>query len=199
MVTAQKTAASTEALRLGDIKRHLRLSTGDTNEDKVFTILRKAARGKAENYTNRKFIKQIWYQYFEKWPDKNYITLAYPPLSTSPAPALTYQSSTEGRTTVSTTKYRLDTANVPGRLVLGYGDDWPSETLWTVNPIRVEFTCGYSSNSSGLPGDITDAMLLMVGHMYENREDSIIGSQGLTLIPEGSKSLLYQYRDWKFE
>ena len=198
MRTALKTAPTTEALRLGDIKRHLRLSTGDATEDKVFSILKKAARSKAETYTNRKFITQTWYRYLDEWPSGDYITLPYPPLSTATALVLTYKTSTEATTTVSSTKYRADSASVPGRLVLGYGDDWPSETLWTVNPIRVEYVCGYGVESTNIPSDITNAMLLMVGHMYENREDSIAG-QDLALIPEGSKALLYNYRDWRFQ
>jgi len=197
MRTALKTAATTEALRLGDIKRHLRLSTGYATEDKVFNILKKAARLKAEVFTNRKFINQTWYSYLDQWPSVDYIALPYPPLSTGTSPILTYKDSEESTTTVSSTKYRADSASVPGRLVLGYGDDWPSETLWTVNPIRAEYVCGYGALSTNMPEDITNAMLLMVGHMYENREDSIAG-QGLTLIPEGSKALLYPYRDWRF-
>ena len=196
MRTALVTAASTEALRLGDVKRHLRLSTAATDEDKELKIFRAAARGYAEDYTGRKLIKQRWYFYRDEWPEGDTIKLPYAPLSSSPSTAIVYRKSDGTSTTLSSTAWALSTVREPGVVHLGYGESWPSDSLWNVDPIRVEYKCGYSSQSTGIPEAITHAMLLMVGHMYENRENTVPGYMGLKEIPDTAKRLLNPYRVW---
>jgi len=55
--------------------------------------------------------------------------------------------------------------------------------------------CGYSA-SSNVPRSIKNAMLLMVGHWYENREETFAGNFGQTImrVPIAVNSLLAPYR-----
>jgi len=46
------------------------------------------------------------------------------------------------------------------------------------------FTCGYGSAASDVPADIRQAALLIVGHLYENRE-AVIDTNGYTMLPMG--------------
>lgn len=200
MKTVLLTTPSTEALRLGDIKRHLRLSTGVTNEDKQLKIYRAAARDRVEAYLGKKLISQRWYCYFDNWSSGDSLTLPYSPVSSAPSSAIVYKKSTGASTTFSSTAWEVDTASDPGRIALGYGEDWPTDTLWNVNPIRVEFKVGYSSHSTGIPEAITNAMLLLVGHLYENREEITVTALGKTVqqLPKAAHYLLAPYRNFRF-
>ena len=55
------------------------------------------------------------------------------------------------------------------------GYTWPNESLYPSNPIEIEFVCGYGL-AADVPEDIKDAMLLMTGEAYENRETSVVGT-----------------------
>ena len=196
MRTSILTAASTEALRLGDIKRHLRLSTAATDEDKELKIFRAAARQYAEDYTGRKFIKQRVYFYRDEWPSESFIRLPFAPLSSAPTTGIVYKKSDGSSTTWSSTAWEVSTVREPGVIHLGFNESWPSDTLWNVDPIRVEYRCGYSSQSTALPGAIQHAMLLLVAHMYENRENTVASYQLLREIPDAAKALLNPYKVW---
>ncbi|MEO5366055.1 MAG: head-tail connector protein [Magnetococcus sp. WYHC-3] len=191
-------APSTEALRLGDIKRHLRLSTGATNEDKMLKVYRAAARDRVETYLERKLIHQRWYHVLDEWPEGEYFRLQYAPVTSAPSSAIVYKKSDGTSTTLSSSAWEVDIMNDPGRISLGYGEDWPTDSLWNVNPIRVEYKVGYSNQSTGIPEAITNAMLLIIGHLYENREEvSVVGAgRSVQQIPKAAEYLLAPYRNF---
>ena len=81
----------------------------------------------------------------------------------------------------ASTYYLVDTSSEPGRLVLRYGMAWPGTTLSPMNPIRVEFVCGYGLEPSDVPETIRQAIRYLVADTYENRETMIIG-QGFSLV-----------------
>lgn len=199
MKTKLNTAPVKEPLELEAVKNHLRLSIGETEEDDILNALVETARSQAETYTNRKFISQRWEFYLDGWPNGDSIALPYPPFTTETAPTIVITNSDNNTTTVSSTRYQADAVSEPGRLVLRYGADWPADTLWPNNPIKITFSCGYGLNSTDIPTPIRQAMLMMIGHWYENREDTVVG-QGFTIInvPQASKSLLYPFRNWSF-
>ena len=194
------TAPSTEALRLGDIKRHLRLSTALTNQDKTLKIYRAAVRDRVESYLGKKLIKQQWYHYMDGWPGCDSFNLPYSPLTSAVSTAIVYKKSDGTSTTLSSTAWEADTASDPGRISLGYNESWPADTLWNVNPIRVQFKVGYTSQSTGVPEAIQNAMLLIIGHLYENREEITVTQAGRTVqqIPKAAEYLLAPYRNFQF-
>ena len=54
--------------------------------------------------------------------------------------------------------------------------------------IEIQFTCGYGASSSDVPDAIKQAILLIVGKMYELREDSV------SRLPRASEYILDPYR-----
>ena len=54
--------------------------------------------------------------------------------------------------------------------------------------IEIKFDCGYGSSSSDVPDAIKQAILLIVGKMYELREDSV------SRLPKASEYILDSYR-----
>jgi hypothetical protein len=62
-----------------------------------------------------------------------------------------------------------------------------------MNALQLNFTCGYT-NAAAVPSPIKQAMYLIIGHLYENRQDVVTGTQ-VHQIPDSSKYLLEPYRN----
>jgi len=89
--------------------------------------------------------------------------------------------------------YFVDTKSEPGRVVLNYGESWPSTVLRPANGVVVRYICGYGADSSYVPEQIRQAMLLAIGHWYENREDTVI-AMSLQKLPRAVDALLHMRR-----
>ena len=181
-------------ITLEEIKDHLQITRGETGSDEVLKGLRAASVEMAQNITGRKLMPQKWKVYFDDWPSGTEIELPITPLSSVKTTGIYYTDSTSGSTSLGSTVWSYDSVSEPPRIVLENDESWPTDILHHNNPIEIEGTYGYSA-SSDIPRSIKHAMLLMIGHWYENREDTIIGAgQVVHNIPSGSKALLEMYR-----
>jgi len=77
--------------------------------------------------------------------------------------------------------YSLDDYGQRARLWPAYNTSWP-ETLDVVNAVRVRYVAG------SLPATVRSAMLLMVGSLYENRQDQ--STSQTHSLPHGVHALL---------
>jgi len=190
-------------ITLEEIKDHLNITRGETGQDETLKGLRAASVEMAQNITGRKLMIQKWTVYLDNWPSGNELELPFTPLASSgsvagtssiPTTGIYYTDSTNGSTTLGSTAWSYDAVSEPPRIVLGNDESWPTDILHHNNPIQIRGTYGYSA-SSEIPRSIKHAMLLMIGHWYENRENTIIGAgQVVHEIPLGAKSLLEMYR-----
>jgi len=90
-------------------------------------------------------------------------------------------TSTQANVTVTTaTNYLEDTKSEPGRVVLAYGADWPTATLYPMNPIAITYVCGYSQPDD-VPQSIKQAMMIDIADMYEQREG--LSEKDLKVLP----------------
>uniref|UniRef100_A0A6M3K180 Putative head-tail connector n=1 Tax=viral metagenome TaxID=1070528 RepID=A0A6M3K180_9ZZZZ len=89
--------------------------------------------------------------------------------------------------------YFMDLKSEPGRISLAYGKSWPTTTLRPVNGIKVTFTAGYGDAASSVPAAVRQAMLLLIGHLYENREAVVTGTM-VNEMPLGVSALLWKRR-----
>jgi uncharacterized phiE125 gp8 family phage protein len=109
-----------------------------------------------------------------------------PPLQS--VTSVTYKDSAATTTTMTvTTDYIVDSDSNVGRIVLPYGETWPSFTAYSVNPITITYKAGYTA----LPKALEQAMLLLIGHWYENREATGTVSKEIEFA---TKALLSMYR-----
>jgi uncharacterized phiE125 gp8 family phage protein len=112
-------------------------------------------------------------------------------LERTPVSVLTsikYYDGTGTENTLSASVYGLQTSLEPNRVYLKYLQSWPT-VRGQEDDVKVRFTAGYTA----VPAAIKAAILLMVGHFYENREDVVVGRQ-VNDMPKGSRYLLDPYR-----
>jgi uncharacterized phiE125 gp8 family phage protein len=181
------TAVATEPITLLEAKNHVRVD--DDADDNYITLLITAAREYCEGYTGRALATQTLEEQLDAFPCADYIELPRPPLQSVTSVKYTDSGGTETTMTV-TTQYVVDADSTVGRIVLPYGVTWPTATLSTVNPIKIRYTAGYYA-SNLIPKSIKQAMLLLIGHWYKNRE--AVGEAGGP-IAFAVQSLLSMYR-----
>ena len=199
MRVATVTSATGEPLTLEEVKKHLRLETGDVEEDEYLDDLITVARQRAEYLTGRQLMPETHYYYVDNWDINggDYIYIPDAPLRGIASSGVYYTDNDGDSTTFASTAWSVDTVSAPGRLVLNYNDSWPTDVLDDNNPIRIEFTCGYSSRSA-IPRSIKQAMKIMVSDMYENRESYVMG-QTVSDKLDTIRALLSPYRIWKWQ
>jgi len=200
-----KTAPTREPLYLLDVQTHCRLDETATEEASLLNSLITAARSHVEMITRRALVTQTWQLLLDGWPATDRIMLPKPPLQS--VVSVTYVDSDGTTNTLDAGTYDLELAHsVPpvlnpyvsnGHLVLSYGEDWPSDTLRPAAPITVEFSCGYG-DAGDVPVALKQAMLLLIGHWYENR--GVIAeakyAASLSGAPFAVQALLAPFRTW---
>jgi uncharacterized phiE125 gp8 family phage protein len=186
------TTATDDAITLEEIKDHLRVERGETNEDEYLERLRDVATEHVQDLTGLKLLTSVWNSYYDNWPPHDHIDLPYAPLQTVTSTGVTYTPSTGGSLKFSSTGWAKDTVSMPPRVVLKYNDDWPSEQLDMNNPVCVRATYGYTT-SSKIPASIKHAMLLMIGNWFEHRESVVMGASPAE-IPRYITNMLDRYK-----
>lgn len=180
------TPPATEPLSLVEVRRQLRFEDDYNMEDNFFNALIVVARQYCENYQNKKYITQTLELILDDFPHQDYIEFS----SCSPVQSVEsvkYISSDDTEYTFDNTNYVLDNVSFVNRIVLKYNKDWPTTTLQPYNAVKIRFTAGYG-NAADVPQMVKQAMLLLVAHWYENREDTV--EKMLSNIPKGANSLL---------
>jgi len=206
MRTLLKTAPTAYPLGLKEVKQHLNIPVGWTEDDSYLDALIAVATAKAEQFTRRRFISQTWYQYLDEWPSENFHVLPFGQLQSVTSVKYTDSSNTQITTftdasLTTTDDFDVDIKSDPGRIILEYGDSWPSATLWPMNPIEIEFVCGYggaaataTASALAVPAMIKHAMRLIIGDLYEQRETEVFGVSVQKL--KTVENLLFPYRIW---
>lgn len=155
------------------------------SDDTLLTALIQAAREYVEGYQNRALCTQTWELVLDSWPVRDYVELPKPPLQS--VTSIKYKDSAGTESTWADTNYIVDPDSFLGRVVLADGISWPTATLYPAGGIRIQFVAGYGL-AADVPQTTRQAMLLLIGHLYENREAST--ERALSEIPFGVKALL---------
>jgi uncharacterized phiE125 gp8 family phage protein len=161
-----------------------------STEDDLITDMITEAREYCENYQNRAYINQTWDFYLDEFPDDGIIKIPRPPLSS--VTSITYYDSANALQTLSASYYVTDTTSEPGRVCLAYGYTWPT-TYDRPGAVIVRFVAGYGAAASAVPRRVKNAMRLLIGHRYQNREAVLVGSISKS-IELAVESLLTQDR-----
>jgi len=186
MITRLNTAPTAEPVTLLEAKFHLRLATVEAQadqyiqEDDLLNSLIQTATILAQNFTRRALMTQTWDGYLQSFPET--IRLPFPP-----AQAVT-SILVEG---VSFTDFQVTTEGI---LSPADGYSWPSlSSAPGPDPIVITWDAGYGSAAADVPVPIRQAMLLIIGHLYANREATVPGIS-MQVLPWGSELLMNPYR-----
>jgi uncharacterized phiE125 gp8 family phage protein len=170
-----------EPVTLAQQKVHARIARDD--EDSLVNGYLRAARLYAETFQRRQLLTATWRLTLDAFPAC--ITLPLPPLQT--VDSITYVDADGATQTLAPAAYLVDSSREPGRIVPAYGQCWP-RTRCQPNAVSVTFTAGYGALPTDVPETTRQAIKLLAGHYYENRESAT--AQSLSDIPLGVESLL---------
>lgn len=177
------TAPAVEPATLAEAKLHCRVDLD--LEDDLITSLIAAARDRAEKYSRRAFVTQQWKLRLDAWPMYGEILIPLPPLQS--IESIQYYDTGGALQTVDSSLYYV-APGTPGRARIKSNQSWPDLEDGRPDAVIVNFTAGYGDTAADLPAVIKPAVLLMVGHLYRNRESTTTGSAAE--LPEGVRSLL---------
>lgn len=183
-----------EPVTLAEAKLHLRVDHAE--EDALISGQILAARVDCESATGLVFVQQTWDLVLDRFPCEIRPPIA-PLLSVS---AITYLDGDGVSRTLAGSSYRVDADSKPGRITPAHGTAWPG-TYPVTGAVRVRFVAGFPDDgnsppdlAANVPQPIKQAILLLVGHWYENRSEVVAeASHQPSSIPMGAQRLLSSY------
>lgn len=181
----KRIGTATEVITLADAKVHLRLGSGVHPDDSYITGLITAAREWTELYIERAIGSQTLEIALDVFPDA-FKLVPYVQSITS----ITYLDASGALQTITGTDYVLDNYSNPAWVVPAFGKVWPA-TYEVANAVKIRFVAGYDV-ANPVPQTIVAAMKLMIGHLYENRQENV--SATINELPMGVMALLQPYR-----
>jgi uncharacterized phiE125 gp8 family phage protein len=160
-----------EPITLAEAKAQCRVDIDD--DDALIVGLIRAAREYCEAVDWRAYLTQTIELWLEAWPDGDELELPRPPLQS--VTSVVYYDTSDVPATLAATDYYVDTISTPGSIQLRYLKTWPATTLRDYNAICVTYKAGWSTVTD-MPQSLRQAMLLLIGHWYENREAVLVGA-----------------------
>ena len=196
------TEPASEPITLAEAKAYLRVdSSGD---DALITSLIVSARKLCEEHMQRAIMSQTLQLFLDSTIDiddplwegtrtgpylnyyKNYIDLPMPTIS-AVTHVKTYDDS-DNATTFANTRYYVDKARQPARVVLRTGESLPT-ALRVANAIEVQYVTGYAS-ANAVPEPIKVGIYQVLTYLYEHRGDMY---EGKTSMPSTASKVLAPY------
>lgn len=176
------TAPTVEPLFLEDGKDHLHEDGEPIPQDTEIESRIQAARELVENETGRALITQTWKLYLDRFPcpqwlgkqwDPGWIHLPRPPIQE--VLEIEYVAADGTPTVLNPSQYVVQLAGSRRHIRPAYGVSWPV-TRDEPDAVRIEFDCGYGDSGDAVPESLRNAIRLIVGDLYENREGQIVGT-----------------------
>ncbi len=188
-----------EPVSLAEAKSHCKVDV--TDDDAYITALVPVAREETEKLLRRVIGQQTWEMKLECFPAGERIKIPFPPLiavlsvkyiDVDGIEHVLFDS--EASPAIASSIYVVETADEPGFIYLVPDEEWPDDEFYTGFPVTVKFDCGLTT----VPAPVKHAILLMIGHLYANREAVIVAANyqqaSAVEIPLGVEALLDQYR-----
>lgn len=198
---------ATEPVSIAEAKAHLRVDFED--EDDLIGSLISAAREHVEQVCNRVIGAQTWCLSLDQFPllDTFHTVTPYtregslgngyyfsqcqieiPLAKVVNVTSITYVDGAGTTQTLSPSSYVADTASEPARIVPANGSPWPYPDSYVPGSIKVSFVAGGDT----CPASINQAILLLVGHWYANRE--AVSEKPMANLPLAVDSLLSPHK-----
>ena len=184
-----------EAVTLAEARDHLRLDViGGTHPDDsmIETALIPAAREAAEHYTEATFARRAFTAIYDGFDDSGLSLGTGPVISVS---SVAYKDENNASQVLDVADYVLDNVSKPGAIYPAFSTEFPA-TNGMPGSVVVTFlagpTDGLAEDVEPLPLIAKQAILLILGHLYENRQD--VGDIQMHALPMGARALLQPLR-----
>lgn len=152
-------------MTVAELKAHLRVT--HTLEDTLISDIRQAAIQYIEQYCNTRLGTFTAYGYL---PD--FVNSYIPIGPVNSVTAVEYETDNSGTlSTLATSNWHTDIKSHVGRITFS---DYPQPYEYAMMPVRITMNVGYAYTA--IPGPIMSAVRLLAAHLYENRQDEVIGS-----------------------
>ena len=187
------TGPTAEPVTTAEAKNHLRVSF-DSDDQQIASMV-SAARIAIEARSGMRLYTQTIEVRTDDWselidPDRSDVLR----LRTAPLQSITsvkyYDSASDADTTLAAADYVSDLLGVPARIQIK--NTWPATNDYVGN-IRIRCVAGYATTKA-IPAHLKQAVLLLVGHFYENRE--AVTDLKLMEIPEGINALIHSLPEY---
>jgi uncharacterized phiE125 gp8 family phage protein len=196
------TGPAAEPVSLVAAKNHLRVD--GAYDDTLISALITAAREYAEHFTQRAFFTQTWtlsldlfpfvVPAFTNWIDAFAITLPRPRLIA--VTSITYYDQSGTQQTLSPEQYAVDTFSEPARLTPVSGGTWPYPSVFVPGTVKITYATGSYGDGVEVdtcPLSIQQAILLLIGHWYAQREAVAVAM--MSPVPFAVEALLGPYKN----
>ena len=195
------TPAAAEPLTVSEVKDFLRVDS--SAEDALIGVLITAARTMCEEYTQQVMMPTTVEQYWDDFPCSSasaprdtrgqwFTDYDIMLLQKSPVQSVSFIKYFDGNgteQTITSTSYSVDAVSQPARILPV--TSWDGIDPNRLNSVTVRYVVGYADAAS-VPAPLKQAMLLMIGDMYERRQDSI------KQLPSASEYLMNPFRVFQF-
>lgn len=181
-------AADTSPLTLEELRLHLKLdaTNGVHEDDAALQHWLNDAVMYAQHVTGRSLGVQTLELALDSFPQGS-IDLPMSPVNS--ITSIKYLDTAGVLQTLDAANYSLDDYSLVSRVVPAYATIWPA-TQQIINAVKVRYVTG----PDALPGAIRSALLLIIGHWYENRTPN--AKADVADIPLGVMDLLYTQKVW---
>lgn len=182
------TAAAETPITLAEAKAHCRVDFSD--DDTLITSLIAAATDYLDGphgALGRCMVTQVWDVASHGGLYTGRARMPLPVIPANSIVAVTYYDRDNASQTATAADYQIYSTDGKSWVEPKKDKNWP-QTYARPDGLTVQVSCGYGA-ASAVPDNIKQAMLLMIGHWYENREAVNVGNI-VTEFPMAVESLL---------
>ena len=180
-------APATSVISVADAKARLAIET--TEDDALIQVMINSATDFCEQYTGRYLISQTAeYSLDDLQTDLKYLEI--PSHSATNILLVQYIDESGADVTLGSQEFFIDYEGMPLRVAPV--DTWPTIRKKGFNNLTFTVVEGYGS-AGDVPEAIINAVALLVGHQYKNRESVVVGTIASEL-PMGVTAFLDKYR-----
>lgn len=177
-----------------EAQRHLRLTNLTNDETTQLTLMIEAATHYAEDITKRDLTTSTKSHTFDDFPRTSPYELRFPKGGEFVVDAITYWDDDYTEQTLGPTDYRVVTKHGRTSIYPALGEEWPTDVAEDPGVVTVSVIFVAASKDPKI-SQIKSAILLIVGALWEYREDGVI-DQGIVSLraPVTARNLLSSLR-----